>query len=275
MPEKVAPSKSEYTRTFHWFFCDIVSSAHPSVTTQNQLEKIQKFYELVSKTPEMSKKDPNRIVVPTGDGYVVGFSDSVEKPVILAKNLLQQVEKYNKSKKGHDKLFLRIGIESGPVYVITDLVTKRKAFWGPGIIMTKRVMDIGKENHLLVSKRIAEDMMKLSKKYKTLFHSIGEYEIKHGEKIEVYNVYGKGFGNKIFPRAGKETVKPESDKDKRTTSNFKFKKIGITLKVTNSKTLMTSHVFDWDLVNISGKTQHQILYQLGGETKKGFVRVEC
>ena len=260
--------KSEFTKTFHWFFCDIVSSAHPSVSTQEQLEKIQKFYEIVSKTIIMKRKDSNRIVVPTGDGYVVGFSDSLEKPIILAKNLLQDVEKYNKTKKGKDKLLLRVGIESGPVYVIKDLVTKKNAYWGPGIIMTKRVMDIGKENHILASKRIAEDVMKLSRDYTSLFHSIGEYEIKHGEKIEIYNVYGKGFGNKIFPRSGKKMLKKEGDKERRTTSNFKFKKIGIDLKVTNPKTMMTTHIFEWDLVNISGKTQPQVLYQLGGETKK-------
>ena len=260
--------KSEFTKTYHWFFCDIVSSAHPSVPTQEQLQKIQKFYEIVSKTTIMKRKDSNRIVVPTGDGYVVGFSDSLEKPILLAKNLLQNVEKYNKTKKGKDKLLLRVGIESGPVYVIKDLVTKKNAYWGPGIIMTKRVMDIGKENHILASKRIAEDVMKLSRDYASLFHSIGEYEIKHGEKIEIYNVYGKGFGNKIFPRAGKKMLKKEGDKERRTTSNFKFKKIGIDLKVINPKTMMTTHIFEWDLVNISGKTQPQVLYQLGGETKK-------
>ena len=258
----------EFTKTYHWFFCDIVSSAHPSVPTQEQLQKIQKFYEILSKTIIMKRKDSNRIVVPTGDGYVVGFSDSLEKPIILAKNLLQDVEKYNKTKKGKDKLLLRVGIESGPVYVIKDLVTKKNAYWGPGIIMTKRVMDIGKENHILASKRIAEDVMKLSRDYTSLFHSIGEYEIKHGEKIEIYNVYGKGFGNKIFPRSGKKMLKKEGDKERRTTSNFKFKKIGIDLKVTNPKTMMTTHIFEWDLVNISGKTQPQVLYQLGGETKK-------
>ena len=265
--------KSEYTKTYHWFFCDIVSSAHPSIPTQEQLQKIQKFYEILSKTKIMKTKDPNRIVVPTGDGHVVGFSDSLEKPVLLAKNLLQEVEKYNKTKKGKYKLLLRVGIETGPVYVIKDLVTKKNAFWGPGIIMTKRVMDIGKENHILVSKRIAEDLTKLSKDYKLLFHSIGEYEIKHGEKIEIYNVYGNGFGNKIFPRKGKEIQKKESDKDRRTTSNFKFKKIEIILKVKNAKKMTTSHNFLWDLVNISKNTQTQVLYQLGGDVKKDFTEL--
>jgi hypothetical protein len=201
---------------------------------------------------------------------VIGFSDSVEKPIILGKNLLQEVRKYNQTKKGKEKLLLRIGIESGPVYVIKDLVTKKNAFWGPGIIMTKRIMDIGKENHMITSKKIAEDLMKLSKDYKSLFHLIGKYKIKHNEKIEVYNVYDKDFGNKEYPRPGKEIDKKETDSDLRPPSNFKFKKIELILNVTNPKNLMTAHSFVWDLVNISKKTQTQILYRLAGEVKKEF-----
>jgi hypothetical protein len=129
-------------------------------------------------------------------------------------------------------------------------------------------MDIGKQNHILVSKKIAEDLMKLSKEYKKLFHPIGKYEIKHGEKIEIFNVYGPGFGNKIFPRKGKEVNQKPSDTELRTTSNFKFKKIDMNLKITNPKTMMTHHIFDWDLVNISKKTQPQILYQIAGDVNK-------
>ena len=92
----------EFTKTYHWFFCDIVSSAHPSVPTKEQMEKIQKFYEILSKTSVMSTNDSNRIIVPTGDGYVIGFSDSPEKPILLAKNLVQGIEKYNKTRKGKE-----------------------------------------------------------------------------------------------------------------------------------------------------------------------------
>ena len=258
----------DVTKTYHWFFCDIVSSAHPSIPTKEQLEKIQKFYEILSKTTIMRINDPNRIIVPTGDGYVIGFSDSSEKPVRLARNLLQQVEKYNRTRRGKEKLLLRIGIDSGPVYVIKDVLTKKNAFWGPGIIMTKRVMDIGKENHFLASKRIAEDVIKLTREYKSLFHSIGKYEIKHGEKIEIYNVYGKDFGNKIFPRKGKDIQRKESDEERRSTSNFKFKKIEIILDVTDPNTMMTHHTYIWDIVNISRESQPQVLYQLGGDIER-------
>ena len=258
----------EFTKTYHWFFCDIVSSAHPSKPTKEQLEKIQKFYEILSKTTIMHQKDPKRITVGGGDGHIIGFPDSAEKPVLLARELLQKLGKYNKTKRGKEKILLRIGIESGPVYVIKDPITKRNAYWGPGVIMAKRVMDIGTENHILASKRISEDIMKLSKEYKSLFHLIGEYEIKHQEKIEIYNIYGKDFGNRIFPRKGKEMQKKETDKERRSTSNFKFKKIEINLEIKNSKSMMAHHTFVWDLVNISEKSQPQILYQLGGEKKK-------
>ena len=57
-------------------------------------------------------------------------------------------------------------------------------------------------------------------------------------------------------------------KERRTTSNFRFKKVEIILKVTNPKTMMTHHTFVWDLVNISRESQPQVLYQLGGDIER-------
>jgi len=238
------------------------------VPTIEQLQKIRQFYNILSKTTIIQKKDSNRIIVPTGDGYVIGFSDSSEKPLRLAIDLLKQVEKYNQTKKGDEKLFLRIGLDTGPVYPIKDILTGKKAFWGPGIIMAKRVMDKASENQIFVTKDIAEKMKKLSREYNSLFHSIGEYIVKHDEKIELYNVYGKGFGNKFASRKGKVIKRRESDEERRPKNNFKFKKIELILDVKDPITMMTHHTYIWNLVNISGKTQERIQYQLGGEVKK-------
>lgn len=259
----------EFTKTFHWFFTDIVKSSDPTIPTKEQLEKIQKFYEILSKTKMMRKRDSNRILVPTGDGYVVAFSDSPEKPLLLAIDLLKGIEKYNKKISGKRKLSLRVGLDSGPVFIVKDFNNKN-TFWGPGIITAKRVMDAGIDNHILASKQFADNTSVLRKEYKSFFHPIGEYVTKHGKQIEICNVYGKDFGNKIFPRKDKIMKTKESDNDRRTTSNFKFKKIAINLDVTDSKTMMTHHTWIWDVVNISRDTQPQILYQLGGDKEREF-----
>ena len=261
--------KSPLSKTYSWFFSDIIASSDPAIYTIEQLEKIEKLNELLSKTEILSDKDDKRIVTPTGDGYVIGFLGSTEKPLILAKDLLTQIEKNNKRKHGKDKLVVRVGIDEGPVYTIIDL-NNQKSSWGPGIITAKRVMDLAKENQILASKRIADATKKLTREYKSLFHSIGKYEIKHGEKIEIYNVYGKGFGNKIFPRKGKDIQRKESDKERRSPSNFKFKRIEITLDVTDPNSMMTHHTYIWNIVNISRHSHSQILYQLGGDIERDF-----
>jgi len=38
-------------------------------------------------------------------------------------------------------------------------------------------------------------------------HPIGDYMIKHGESLLVYNLYGKNFGNKIATKKGKAIEK--------------------------------------------------------------------
>ena len=131
--------KSPLSKTYSWLFSDIIASSDPAIYTKEQLEKIKKLNELLSKTKILSVKDDDRIVVPTGDGYMIGFLGSAEEPLILAIDLLTQIEKNNEGKRGKDKLNVRIGIDEGPVYTIDD-INNQKIFWGPGIITAKRVI---------------------------------------------------------------------------------------------------------------------------------------
>lgn len=261
---------NEFTKTYHWFFCDIVSSANPAIPTIQQREKIKKFYDMISKIPITQKKDPNRIIVPTGDGYVIGFSDSYDKPVRLAIDLLKNVTKYNQTKKIKEKLNLRIGIDTGPVYEIKDSLTKNNAFWGPGIIMAKRVMDLAGENQIFASKDIAEKMKNLSKEYRNLFHPIGKYQIKHNEQVQIYNIYGKDFGNKSVPKKSKIIKKKETPEDKLAKRTIKFWNIDIFLKVLDPKTMLTNHTWIWDVQNITSEPRTRLHYNIGGDIPKDF-----
>jgi len=261
--------KRPLTKTYSWFFSDIIASSDPTIPTIEQLKKIQKFNELLSKTKIMSRKDPNRTVLPTGDGYVIRFSDSAEKPVRLAIDLLTQISKNNKRKHGKDKLTVRVGIDEGPVYVIKDL-QNQESFWGPGIIMAKRVMDLAKENQIFASHRIAEYTQRLSSEYKKLFHKIGEYEIKHGEKIKIYNIYGDGFGNKSAPRKSKIIRRQETEEDLRA---FEFRRIDVILDIIDPQTMLTHHTYIWDVVNVAPETRSRIFYYLDGDTPKEFSEI--
>ena len=130
------------TRWYHWFYTDIVASADPSVLTKDQARKVWVLNELVGRTNTFKERNPKSDVMTiTGDGMVIGFNDSHEKPLRLAIELHKLLSKYNQSRNEKDKIKIRIGIDTGPVYFIKDL-TGKDNFWGPGIIMARRVMDM-------------------------------------------------------------------------------------------------------------------------------------
>jgi hypothetical protein len=192
------------TVTYHWFFTDIVASSDPTVTTNEQARKIIVLNKLIERTAVFKQKDTdNTLVLPTGDGMTIGFSDSPEKPLLLALELHKDLNKYNSTKRSEkDKIYLRIGLDIGPVYLIKDLNGKDNV-WGPGIIMARRVMDLARDMNIIASSRIANDIRTLRPEYKYILHPIGDYLIRHGEKILIYNIYGDNFGNKKSPKESK------------------------------------------------------------------------
>jgi len=257
------------TRTYHWFFTDIVASANPKIPTKNQVKKIIVLNEFISRTEIFRNRDPKAtIILPTGDGMAIGFGDSPEKPLRMAVELHRSLSRYNQDKRGDDKLLIRIGIDMGPVYFIKDL-NGQDNVWGPGIILTRRVMDLALEMQILASANIAENIRKLSPEYKAITHPIGDYSIKHGEQLVIYNVYGDGFGNRVAPRKSKIAGK-NLQQEIKTVNNFAFDSIDIILEITDLKTWATHHTWIWKIQNVSKEPKEQIFYYLDGDTQKDF-----
>ena len=191
------------TKTYHWLFTDIIGGANPTIPTKDQVRKIVTLNELVTRTETFRNRDvSSTMILPVGDGVAIGFGDSPEKPLRLAIELHKALYRYNESQPENEQLLLRIGIDMGPVYFVRDLNGKDNV-WGPGIILTRRVMDLCGPMNILASARIAQDIRKLSPEYEKILHLIGNYSIKHGEDISIFNVYGNGFGNKTVPRKSK------------------------------------------------------------------------
>jgi len=191
------------TKTYHWFFTDIVAGSNPNIVTLEQARKVVVLNELIQRTETYKHHDKDStVILPTGDGMAIGFGESPEYPLRLAIQLHKELNKYNKTRRGKEKLLLRIGIDTGPVYVVKDLTGKDNV-WGPGIIMTRRVMDLGGDMNIFTSSRYAEDVRTLSPEYKEIMHPIGDYSIKHGESLHLYNIYGENFGNKLAPKKSK------------------------------------------------------------------------
>jgi len=257
------------TKTYHWFFTDIVAGSNPTIPTKDQVRKIVVLNELISRTSVFANKDPSTtVILPTGDGMAIGFSDSPEKPLRLAIEVHKMLSKYNESKRGKEKLLIRVGIDIGPVYVIKDLNGKDNV-WGPGIILTRRVMDLAGDMQILASERIANDIRNLSPEYKEILHPIGDYSIKHGEQLKLYNIYGDGFGNKVILRKNK-LLKSTLERDIKNVNNFSFNKIEVILDVKDIKTFMTHHTWVWNVMNISKEPKSQIFYYLDGDAPRDF-----
>lgn len=257
------------TKTFHWFFIDIVAASNPTIPTKNQVKKIVVLNELISRTETFQKRNTDdTVILPTGDGMAIGFADSPEKPLHLAMELHKEINRYNKTQKGNDILFVRIGIDMGPVYVIKDL-NNMDNVWGPGIILTRRVMDLAGDMNIFASARIADDVLKLSGDYKKILHPIGNYNIKHGEELQIYNIYGDGFGNKIAPKL-KKVKKLSLDESMKSSNNFKFDRVEILLDILDAKTMLTRHTWIWSITNISKEPKSQVFYTIDGDSPKDF-----
>jgi adenylate cyclase len=92
-----------------------------------------------------------------------------------------------------------MGVHSGPVDQIKD-VSGRPNVAGAGINIAQRVMSCGDAGHVLLSKRVAEDLAHDSL-WQPLLHELGEIEVKHGEKLGIVNLYTADLGNPRPPES--------------------------------------------------------------------------
>jgi archaellum biogenesis ATPase FlaH len=182
----------------NFFFIDIVGLSSPSLSVRKQIEKIEFLNNFVISS-EIFRKNLDKKVLPTGDGMAIGFTSNPEAPLDLSIQLHTKLKKHNMGKDNESSLAVRIGIASGPVFIVND-ANNNQNIWGPGIIFARRVMDIGDDNHILLDAGLAHSLLTLDDKYKEIIHYIGDYQIKHGQIIKLYSAYKENkCGNKDIP----------------------------------------------------------------------------
>jgi hypothetical protein len=94
---------NQFTKTFFWFFTDIVAGSNPTLPTKEQARKVVVLNEIIERTEVFQNRDPNStVILPTGDGMAIGFSDSPEYPLRLSIQIHKILNEYNKSKKRKD-----------------------------------------------------------------------------------------------------------------------------------------------------------------------------
>ena len=254
----------------NFFFTDIVGLSDPRMSTKTQIKKIEVLNKFIREwAPFKTMSNDSLIVLPTGDGMAIGFFQSPELPLNLAIELHRKIGLYNKAKIPTEALRLRIGIHSGPVFVVND-VLENKNVWGPGIIIARRIMDIGNDGHILLSSRVAEDLRELSDEYKKIIKPLHDYTLKHGQRILIYSAYGSDFGNPNMPLGKtfqRSKMKKEIVKLRRTTI-YPYLEVNVTIKDPTIMRLKYKRLYE--IENISDEPIYQVLHGIATDIPKTF-----
>src|SRR5205085_10932120 len=189
MPDE--PKANQRLEIAHVLFIDIVG--YSTRLTDEQRGLVDRRDHAVRSSEEFNRAAAaGRLKkIPTGDGMALIFHDSPEQPVECAVEISRVL-------KHHPDLPVRMGVHSGPVSEVMD-VNGRVNAAGIGINVAQRLMDCGDAGHILLSKRIAEDLQQ-NGRWRPHLHDLGEVKVKHGDRIHVFNFYTGETGNGELPR---------------------------------------------------------------------------
>src|SRR5437764_1618924 len=179
----------------HVLFMDIVD--YSKLLTDEQAEALQEWNQIVRNTEaaRAAAAAGQLTILPTGDGMALVFTGSVEEPVECALEISHAL-------RAQPSLPVRMGIHSGPVHQVKD-ANERENIAGVGINIAQRVMDCGDAGHILISKRVADDLAQ-QRRWQPYLHELGDVEVKHGVVVSLVNLYAETIGNPTPPsRFGK------------------------------------------------------------------------
>ena len=187
------PEESKATQRLeiaHVLFIDIVG--YSMRLTDEQQALVDRLNQAVRSSDEFNKAAATGRLkkIPTGDGMALIFYNSPEQPVECAVEISRVL-------RHHRDLPVRMGVHSGPVSAVTD-VNDRVNAAGVGINLAQRLMDCGDAGHILLSKRVAEDLQQ-NGRWRPHLHDLGEVEVKHGERVHVFNFFNGDAGNSDPP----------------------------------------------------------------------------
>jgi TolB-like protein/class 3 adenylate cyclase/Flp pilus assembly protein TadD len=173
----------------HVLFIDIVGYSKLSINEQRAA--IDELTQAVRTSEQVQNAEAGArlIKIPTGDGMALVFYKSPEEPVKCALEISRALKEHRQ---------LRMGVHSGPVSGVID-VNGQANLAGAGLNMAQRVMDCGDAGHILVSKRVADDLGEYEH-WRPLLHDLGECEAKHGMRVSIVNLHADQVGNPQLPR---------------------------------------------------------------------------
>src|SRR4051812_36407455 len=194
----------------HVLFIDIVGYSKLPINRQSEL--LRRLNEMVRTTEQFRRAEvADKLVrLPTGDGMALAFFTSPDAPVKCA----IEISKAARQTRALTRQ-LRMGINSGPVNAVSD-VNDRSNVAGGGINLAQRVMDCGDAGHILLSKRVADDLGQYEN-WQPYLHDLGVVEVKHGVRVEVVNFYNEEVGNSQLPEKVRRIREEHSAADHRAS----------------------------------------------------------
>jgi len=175
----------------HVLFIDIVGYSKLSINDQHAA--VEELNQIVRTSEQFQRAEAagRLLKIATGDGMALVFYTSPEAPAQCAVEI-------SRALKEHPRLRLRMGIHSGPVSGVID-VNNRPNLAGTGLNTAQRVMDCGDAGHIMLSKRVAEDLEEYDR-WRPLLHDLGTCEVKHGMRISIVSLYADQVGNPQLPK---------------------------------------------------------------------------
>src|SRR5260370_30756753 len=181
----------------HVLFIDVVG--YSKLLADEQSETLQLLNQIVRGTAEFrtAEEKGELIRLPTGDGMALVYLTKSEAPVQCALQI-------SKAIKSYPELQLRMGIHSGSVNQMRD-VNDRSNVTGTRINVALRGKDCGDAGHILLSRRVAEGLEQY-RLWQPFLHDLGECEVKHGVRVNIFNLYTEEVGNRDVPAKLKSTA---------------------------------------------------------------------
>ena len=207
----------------HVLFMDLVG--YSTLLLDEQRQYLEQLIEIVRGTEQVhSAKQAGKLIrLPVGDGMALVFFDSPEAPVRCAIEISKKLKEY-------PQLKLRMGIHSGPINEVRD-VNDSANVAGAGINLAQRVMDCGDDRHILLSKRVAEDLGH-SREWGPYLHDLGECAVKHGVPLFLVNFYGDDIGNPELPKRIQQSRSEEAAKAEAARRPKKYRAMYLALAAT-------------------------------------------
>lgn len=189
-PGESAGGTAAVPETAHVLFMNI--AGYSKMLIDEQTACLQKLQSIVGRTEDFNRAQAARqlIRLPTADGIALVFFGDPEAPIRCALDIANGL-------KDCPEVKVRMGIHSGLVYRMADINTNMNVAGG-GINIAQHVMDCGDAGHILVSKRVADDLIQLAR-WAPCLHDLGEAEVKDGVRVPLYNLYTDDAGNPEVP----------------------------------------------------------------------------